>query len=87
MTQETFEQAKAILAKIAELEKKGEKIPEVKAVKISISYNGAAFVDVSTVLDNKTVERLKSDIADNCNRTNSGIKETIQNLYSDFFNL
>lgn len=87
MTQETFEQAKAILAKIAELEKKGEKIPEVKAVKISISYNGTAFVDVSTVLDNKTVEQLKLDIADNCNKTNSGIKETIQNLYKDFFNL
>lgn len=87
MTQETFEQAKAILTKIAELEKKGEKIPEVKAVKISISYNGASFVDVSTVLDNKTVEQLKSDIADNCNKINSGIKETIQNLYSDFFKL
>lgn len=87
MTQETFEQAKAILAKIAELEKKGEKIPEVKAVKISISYNGTAFVDVSTVLDNKTVEQLKLDIADNCNKTNSSIKETIQNLYTDFFNL
>lgn len=87
MTQETFEQAKAILAKIAELEKKGEKIPDVKAVKISISYNGAAFVDVSTVLDNKTVEGLKSDIADNCNKTNRGIRETIQDLYSEFFNL
>lgn len=87
MTQETFEQAKAILARIAELEKKGEKIPEVKAVKISISYNGTAFVDVSTVLDNKTVEQLKLDIADKCNKTNSGIKETIQNLYADFFNL
>lgn len=87
MTQETYEQAKAILAKIAELEKKGEKIPDVKAVKISISYNGAAFVDVSTVLDNKTVEQLKSDIADNCNKTNRGIRETIQDLYSEFFNL
>jgi len=87
MTQETYEQAKAILAKIADLEKKGEKIPEVKAVKVSISYNGAAFVDVSTVLDSKTVEQLKSDIADNCNRTNSGIKKTIQDLYADFFNL
>lgn len=87
MTQETYEQAKAILAKIAELEKKGEKIPDVKAVKISISYNGAAFVDVSTVLDNKTVEGLKSDIADSCNKTNSGIRETIQNLYKDFNNL
>ena len=87
MTQETFEQAKAILAKIAELEKKGEKIPEVKAVKISISYNGAAFVDVSTVLDSKTVEQLKSDITDNCNKINSGIKETIQKLYKDFNDL
>ena len=87
MTQETYEQAKAILAKIAELEKKGEKIPDVKAVKISISYNGAAFVDVSTVLDSKTVEQLKSDITDNCNKTNRGIRETIQDLYSEFFNL
>ena len=87
MTQETFEQAKALLAKIAELEKKGEKIPEIKAVKISVSYNGVSFTDASTILDTDTLESYKSDIAISCNEINRSTGETISKLYSQFFKL
>jgi hypothetical protein len=87
MTQEAFEKAKAILARIAELEKKGEKIPDVKSVRISVSYNGVSFVDASTTLSQEVIDEYKNTIADDCNKTNSGIKETISNLYSEFFSL
>jgi hypothetical protein len=87
MTQEAFEKAKAILARIAELEKKGEKIPDVKSVRVSVSYNGVSFVDASTILTQEAIDQYKSNIADDCNKTNSAIKETISNLYSEFFSL
>ena len=87
MTQEAFEKAKAILARIAELEKKGEKIPDVKLVKISVSYNGVSFVDASTILSQEVIDEYKYTIAEDCNKNNSGIKETISNLYREFFSL
>jgi hypothetical protein len=87
MDQKTFERAKEILAKIAELEKKGEKIPDVKAVKITVSYNGISFVDISSVLDVDTVDEIKSGISDSCNKANQGIADTISNLYKEFFQL
>jgi len=87
MTQEAFKRAKEILAKIAELEKKGEKIPDVKAVKVTVSYNGISFVDISSVLDADTIDEIKSGISDSCNKANQGIAETISNLYSEFFKL
>jgi hypothetical protein len=87
MTQEAFEKAKAILARIAELEKKGEKIPDVKSVRISVSYNGVSFVDASTTLSQEVIDEYKNTIAEDCNKNNSGIKETISNLYREFFSL
>jgi hypothetical protein len=87
MEQKTFERAKEILAKIAELEKKGERIPDVKAVKVTVSYNGISFVDISTVLDADTIDEIKSGISDSCNKANQGIADTISNLYKEFFQL
>ena len=84
MERKNFERAKEILSKISELEKKGERIPDVKAVRVTVSYNGISFVDISTVLDVDTIDEIKSGISDSCNKANQGISETISNLYSEF---
>ena len=84
MDRKQFERAKEILSKIAELEKKGEKIPEVKSVRVTVSYNGVSFVDISTVLDVDTIDEIKYNISETCNSANKGIADTISKLYEEF---
>jgi len=84
MEQKTFERAKEILTKIVELEKKGEKIPDVKSVRVTVSYNGISFVDISTVLDVDTIDEIKGGISDSCNKANQGIADAISKLYEEF---
>jgi hypothetical protein len=84
MNQEQFDSAKAILAKIADLEKKAADKSEYNTVKIMVSSNGVYFTELASIIGVDDAERYKSDIIDNCNNFKGKIDENISDLRTQF---
>jgi hypothetical protein len=84
MTQEQFDQAKSILEKISDLEKKAADKSEYNTVKVMVSSNGVYFTELASIIGVDDAERYKSDIINNCNNFKKGIEESINDLKTQF---
>jgi hypothetical protein len=84
MKQEQFEQAKVLLARIADLEKKAERKADYNYVKIMVSSNGSYFSELSSIIGVEAADEYKSNIISDCNKHNEGLSEEIRKLQSQF---
>ena len=87
MNKEQFDKAKEILAKIADLEKKGNDKSEYNTVKIMVSSNGVYYTEYSLILGIEEADKIKQQIVDSSNDFKKSIEEQINKLNDEFSNL
>jgi hypothetical protein len=87
MTQEQFDQAKAILEKISDLEKKRADKNEYNTVKVMVSSNGVYFTELASIVGVENADKTKSGIIESSNNYKRGIEEEINNLRKEFDNI
>ena len=87
MNKEQFDKAKEILAKIADLEKKGNDKSEYNTVKIMVSSNGVYYTEYSLIVGIEEADKIKQQIVDSSNDFKKSIEEQINKLNDEFSNL